>query len=100
MNPYAAAQAAAQSVAGLTGVERHEVAVVLGSGWGDAAAEIGAVAWEGSLADIPGIPAPTVGGHRGRLLSLVTDGAPVLVLAGRSHLYEGHSVHTVVHAVR
>ncbi len=99
-DPYEEAHAAAHVVATLTGVERHAVAVVLGSGWGDAASELGEVAWAGALTDVPGIPKPTVGGHQGRLLSVDAAGMPVLVFVGRSHLYEGHPVHTVVHGVR
>ena len=86
------------AIADRTGVARHDVAVVLGSGWGDAAAELGTVVWEGPLTDVPGVPRPTVGGHKGRLVSVDADGRAVLVFAGRSHLYEGHGAHTVVHA--
>ena len=99
-NPYEAAANAAAAVASLTGVPRHDVAVVLGSGWGDAAAQLGRVVWEGPLAEVPGIPQPTVGGHQGRLYSVDASGRAVLVFAGRSHLYEGHSAQTVVHGVR
>ena len=99
-NPYEAAANAAAAVASLTGVPRHDVAVVLGSGWGDAAAQLGRVVWEGPLTEVPGIPQPTVGGHQGRLYSVDASGRAVLVFAGRSHLYEGHSAHTVVHGVR
>jgi purine-nucleoside phosphorylase len=100
MNPYDDADAAAQAISSITGVGRHDVAVVLGSGWGEAAAALGTVTWEGPLTDVPGVPRPTVGGHKGRLVSVDVDGRAVLVFAGRSHLYEGHSAHTVVHAVR
>jgi purine-nucleoside phosphorylase len=99
-DPYEAAEVAARAVAALTGVEQHDVAVVLGSGWGDAAADLGDIVWEGPLADVPGVPRPTVGGHKGRLLSVDAGTRRVLVLAGRSHLYEGHDAHTVVHALR
>ena len=100
MNPYEEAEVAAAAIAELTGVARHDVAVVLGSGWGEAAAELGEVVWEGPLTEVPGVPRPTVGGHKGRLVSVDADGRAVLVFAGRSHLYEGHGAHTVVHAVR
>ena len=100
MNPYEAATRAAAAVSTVTGVPRHDVAVVLGSGWGDAAAQLGRVVWEGPLTEVPGIPQPTVGGHQGRLYSVDADGRAVLVFAGRSHLYEGHAAHTVVHGVR
>ena len=100
VNPYEAASNAAAVVASLTGVPRHDVAVVLGSGWGDAAAQLGRVVWEGPLTEVPGITQPTVGGHQGKLFSVDADGRAVLVFAGRSHLYEGHFAHTVVHGVR
>ena len=50
--------------------------------------------------ELQGVPAPTVLGHGGTVSSVDVDGTPVLVLAGRSHLYEGHPPATVVHAVR
>lgn len=99
-DPYVRAQEAARAIARLTGVARHDVAVVLGSGWAEAAGDIGAVVAQAALADVPGVPRPTVAGHRGSLTSLDVRGRHVLVLAGRSHLYEGHPVATVVHGVR
>jgi purine-nucleoside phosphorylase len=100
MNPYEEAERAAAAVGELTGVARHDAVIVLGSGWGAAAAELGEVMWDGPLTDVPGIPRPSVGGHKGRLVSVRAGGHAVLVLAGRSHLYEGHSADAVVHAVR
>ena len=85
MNPYAAAAGAAEAVAGLTGAERHDVAVVLGSGWGDAAAELGDIVWEGPLDDVPGMARPTVGGHRGASSrSIAADAACWCSPAGRT----------------
>ncbi len=57
------------------------------------------------MTDLAGVPEPTVPGHSGTISSVEVEGADgavirVLVLAGRSHLYEGHPVVTVVHAVR
>ena len=100
MNPYDSAEDAAAAIGRLTGVERHDVAVVLGSGWGNAADEFGTIAWDGALTEVPGIPKPTVGGHKGRLVSTELAGKRVLVFAGRSHLYEGHEAAVVVHGVR
>ena len=56
-------------------VERHDVALVLGSGWGDAASALGDVTWEGPLSDVPGVPKPTVGGHKGKLVSVAAAAA-------------------------
>ena len=38
---------------------------------------------------IPGFPSPTAIGHSGRLSWVGLDGFPLLLLEGRSHLYEG-----------
>ncbi len=99
-DPFLLAETAAAALASATGVERHDAAVVLGSGWGDAASGLGTVIAEIPMSSLPGMPAPSVGGHKGTLSSLSVDGHAVLVLAGRAHFYEGHPVATVVHGVR
>jgi purine-nucleoside phosphorylase len=45
---------------------------------------------------IPGMIPPSVPGHAGQLLSGRLGGTPVLILAGRLHYYEGHSLADVV----
>lgn len=99
-DPFVLAEQAAAALASAVGVERHDAAVVLGSGWGDAAAGLGTVIAEIPMSSLPGMPAPSVGGHKGTLSSLSVGGRAVLVLAGRCHYYEGHPVATVVHGVR
>jgi purine-nucleoside phosphorylase len=99
-DPLEAARAAADHLVRHTGVPRHDVAVVLGSGWGDAAAAIGATAAEVPTAELPGFSAPAVEGHGGSVRSVDADGRRVLVLLGRTHLYEGRGVEAVVHPVR
>ena len=94
------ALAAARELAERTGVSEHDVAVVLGSGWRPAADEIGRVAVEVPMAELPGFAAPTVAGHGGTIRSVVVGEHRVLVLLGRTHLYEGHGVPSVVHGVR
>lgn len=91
---------AAAALADRTGVATHDVAVVLGSGWRPAADELGAPEFELPIADLPGFQAPTVAGHGGTLRSLVVGDKRVLVLLGRTHLYEGRGVGAVVHGVR
>lgn len=98
-NPYARAERAAGTVRDRLGAD-HRVAVVLGSGWTDAASQLGATLAEMPLAEVPGVPAPTVAGHFGVARSVDVGGVRTLVLAGRSHLYEGHPVDVVVHTVR
>jgi purine-nucleoside phosphorylase len=41
--------------------------------------------------DIPHFPQPTVEGHSGKLVFGIVKDRPVMVMAGRFHLYEGHT---------
>lgn len=95
----AAARAAAR-LAELTGVERHDVAIVLGSGWVPAADAIGTPTHDIAVTDLPGFAPPAVLGHAGRIRSIDAGGRRVLVFLGRTHLYEGRGVEAVVHGVR
>jgi purine-nucleoside phosphorylase len=91
---------AARALATATGVERHDVAVVLGSGWVPAADALGRPETELPVTDLPGFAAPTAAGHAGTVRSLTVGGRRVLVLLGRTHLYEGRGVDVVAHGVR
>jgi len=96
----AAAARAAAVLAERTGVQRHDVAVVLGSGWAPAVAALGPPTAEVAMTDLPGFVAPSAEGHRGQVLSLRAGDRRVLVLVGRVHAYEGHDLGEVVHPVR
>ncbi|QKW19845.1 purine-nucleoside phosphorylase [Kitasatospora sp. NA04385] len=101
-DPYAAARAAADRLRELTGAERHDVALVMGSGWVPAADALGEALAEFPVTDLPGFPAPAVAGHAGTVRSVRIPGGErrALVFLGRNHYYEGHGVATVVHGVR
>nr|WP_130345786.1 purine-nucleoside phosphorylase [Herbihabitans rhizosphaerae] len=94
------AEAAAAELGKRTGVEKHDVAVVLGSGWRPAADVIGEPESEVEAAELPGFAAPTAVGHGGTIRSLSLGSKRVLVVLGRTHLYEGNGVAQVVHGVR
>ena len=94
------AKAAAEALAEATGTERHDLAVVLGSGWQPAAEEIGTPAAEVGMSDLPGFTAPGAIGHSGRIWSVPVGDKRVLVLLGRTHLYEGKGIEPVAHGVR
>ena len=64
--------------------------IVLGSGLGGLADHI-EDATRIAFAHVPGFPAATVAGHAGQLIIGTLAGRPVVALAGRLHLYEGHS---------
>jgi purine-nucleoside phosphorylase len=97
------AAASARRLAQLTGVERHDAAVVLGSGWQAGATAIGDSVAEVALTDL-GLPGPSVEGHGGtvqsRRLSHDAGGKHVLVFLGRVHAYESHDLSVVVHGAR
>ena len=98
MSPDAAR--AAEVIAERTGADRHDVAVVLGSGWAPAAAALGAPSAEIPMADLPGFSPPSADGHRGQVLSIPLGSHRVLVFVGWIHAYEGHDLSRVVHPVR
>jgi purine-nucleoside phosphorylase len=99
-DPDELARRAAQTIAERTGVDRHDVAVVLGSGWRPAVAAFGSPTAVLPQAELPGFAPPTAVGHTGELLSVRVGGHRVLVMVGRVHAYEGHDLCHVVHPVR
>jgi purine-nucleoside phosphorylase len=96
----ALAEQAAAQIAARTGVPRHDVLVVLGSGWGGACAAFGPPRASVPVAELPGFHAPVAEGHAGVLSSHEVSGKAVLVLCGRTHLYEGLGPGAVAHPVR
>ncbi|UER53711.1 purine-nucleoside phosphorylase [Kineosporiaceae bacterium SCSIO 59966] len=101
-DPLDVARAAAAVVAERTGTERHDVALVLGSGWAAGADLLGETLAELPAPEIPGFPPPAVEGHVGTIRSIAVgvSGARALVLGSRTHLYEGKGVRAVAHGVR
>lgn len=85
-----------QAIAAAAG--HHQVAVVLGSGFGAFRQSI-----EGTVipyAQLPGMPLPGAVGHTGEMVSTSIGGKPTLLFSGRVHAYEGHPIDQVVMAVR
>ena len=78
---------------------RPKLAIVLGSGFHHVLAGL-RVDKKIAYAKIPGFPKPTVSGHAGELFFGRLGGQPVLVLSGRGHFYEGHSMERVTFTVR
>jgi purine-nucleoside phosphorylase len=68
------------------------VAVVLGSGLGDAVSEDVRPEQEFSYRVLPGFPPSSVPGHAGRLVMGQLYGVPAAVFRGRVHYYEGHGI--------
>ncbi|KIF76401.1 purine nucleoside phosphorylase [Streptomyces sp. 150FB] len=99
-DPLATADAAAARLRELTGAETHDVALVMGSGWGPAVDALGVPEAEFPVTDLPGFPAPAVEGHGGSIRSYRIAEKRALVFLGRTHYYEGRGVATVAHGVR
>jgi purine-nucleoside phosphorylase len=100
--PFAVAEAAARVVRERTGVERHDIALVLGSGWGEAGDLIGETLATIDNTDVPGFAKAAVEGHSGviRSVAIGDTGRRALVYGTRTHFYEGRGVRAVVHGVR
>lgn len=101
-DPFALARDAAAVIADRTGVASHDVALVLGSGWGQTADRVGRTVATVEQAEVPGFAAAAVAGHSGQLRSveIADTGRRALVFGTRTHFYEGRGVRAVVHAVR
>jgi purine-nucleoside phosphorylase len=92
-------ESASAAVRKRLGDRQPKVAVVLGSGLGFLADQVGR-AVRIPYGDIPGFPSSTVIGHSAELVAGQLAGKDVIVQSGRFHLYEGHSAELTVLPVR
>src|SRR4051794_17456795 len=100
-DPFEVAARAAAQLAEATGVDRHDIALTLGSGWGKAADLLGDEVATVPAEQIEGFAASGVVGHSGTLRSFrLPNGKHALVIGARTHFYEGKGVRRVVHSVR
>lgn len=101
VDPFEIASQAATEIAEHTGVQSHDIALTLGSGWAKAADLIGATTATIPASEITGFSAPALAGHVGTIRSIeLPSGKRALVIGARTHYYEGHGVRRVVHSVR
>jgi purine-nucleoside phosphorylase len=102
VDPFTVASAAAKVIANRAGTDHHDVALVLGSGWGHTADLIGRTVATIDNADVPGFAKAAVSGHSGvmRSVAIGDSGRRALVFGTRTHYYEGRGIRSVVHAVR
>lgn len=101
-DPMEVARAAAAVIAEGTGVQQHDVALVLGSGWGPTADLLGETAATLDNTEVPGFAQAAVAGHSGTMRSVRIGDSDrrALVFGTRTHFYEGRGMRAVVHAVR
>jgi purine-nucleoside phosphorylase len=102
VDPFQVATAAAEVIAQRSGTSRHDVALVLGSGWAQTGDLIGRTVATIDNSEVPGFAKAAVAGHSGVMRSVAVGdtGRRALVYGTRTHFYEGRGVRPVVHAVR
>jgi len=101
VDPFAIASQAADQIREISGIENHDIALTLGSGWSKAADLLGETVSEIPASEIIGFSKPAVVGHVGSLRSIkLPNGKFALVIGARTHFYEDHGVRAVVHSVR
>jgi purine-nucleoside phosphorylase len=100
-SPFSLASDAAQIISNKTGVDQHDIALTLGSGWAKAADLMGETVSEIPAGDVPGFASSGVPGHTGTIRSIkMPHGKHALVIGARTHFYEDKGVRAVVHSVR
>ncbi len=77
---------------------RPEIGIILGSGLGEFADEHCDYAL--LYTEIPDFIKSTVQGHKGRLVFAEIDGKRVVMMQGRNHFYEGHSMSEITYPVK
>ena len=75
-----------------------EIGIILGSGLGELADEYCDIAV--SYSEIPNFIKSTVKGHKGRLVFADINGKKVVMMQGRNHFYEGHTMAEITYPVK
>ncbi len=78
---------------------RPALAIVLGSGFSSVLSKC-TVVYQMPFSDLPGFPRLSVAGHSGKFCLCFLAKAPVVILSGRAHYYEGHSMEVVTFSMR
>ena len=76
-----------------------EIGIILGSGLGSFADTLSETI-RISADRIPHFPSSTVAGHKGNLIYGQLDSLPLIVLQGRTHVYEGYPLEKVTYIIR
>ncbi len=77
---------------------KPEIGIILGSGLGELADEH--CEYAVPYNDIPNFVKSTVKGHKGRLVFADMQGKKVVMMQGRNHFYEGHSMQEITYPVK
>ncbi len=101
-DPFVLAAESAAAIRKRSGIDKYDIALVLGSGWSGAADLLGETLSEIPAEEVPGFSAPAVAGHKATMRTIRVDGSGkiALVLGSRTHFYEGKGVRAVAHGMR
>lgn len=77
---------------------KPEIGLILGSGLGEFADEY--CEYAVPYSEIPNFIKSTVKGHKGRLVFAEIQGKKVVMMQGRNHFYEGHSMQEITYPVK
>lgn len=77
---------------------KPEIGIVLGSGLGEIADRFREFAIPYSK--IPGFVKSTISGHKGQLVFAEINGKKVVMMQGRNHFYEGHSMQDITYPIK
>ncbi|MBA3682641.1 MAG: purine-nucleoside phosphorylase [Bacteroidetes bacterium] len=81
------------------GIEKVDIGITLGTGLGDLVNYVKIIKTI-DYAVIPYFPVSTVEFHKGQLLYAELNGAKLLIMQGRFHLYEGYSMQQITYPIR
>jgi len=83
-------------------LHRPRIAIICGSGLGGLANTVeNGSKHEVDFEDIPHFPSSTVEGHAGKLVfGYLKPSVPAVLMKGRLHYYEGHSIEEITFAIR
>ncbi len=99
-NAFELARQAAGDLLRRCGVDHFDLAIVLGSGWKQAANALGTPSATVLTRELRGFVAPTVPGHDGVISALRIGDRNIALISGRVHLYEGNAATAVAHPIR
>lgn len=91
-------KSAIEFINGKTNNFKPVTGIILGSGLGDFADEYDGI--RVPYGEIPGFQPSHVAGHKGLLVFAEVAGKPVVMMQGRYHFYEGHSMQTVTYPTK
>lgn len=91
-------QSSVKFIKDMIGSFEPEIGIILGSGLGDFADSFDSI--KICYNEIPHFHASKVVGHKGQLVFTEIQGKKIVMMQGRYHFYEGHSMTTVTHPVK